>query len=220
MIFHPLDVQSEESSRNIAQWLSQNYGGIDILMNNAGVAKKDVNVENADLVLGTNYYGVKQVTNALMPLLRNSTHDARIVVTGSWAGELKGLQNNKFEEELTDSEHITEAKTDAFVSNYKNGVKNGTWQDGGFPARNTNYSVSKIAVNGYVGALANELSSRPEGQRIQVNSFCPGYTQTDITDSKGRNTPEQGADTGVWLALQPPGAPSGKFWGERHELAF
>jgi hypothetical protein len=32
---------------------------------------------------------VKQVTNALMPLLRNSTHDARIVVTGSWAGELK-----------------------------------------------------------------------------------------------------------------------------------
>jgi carbonyl reductase 1 len=83
VIFHPLDVQSEESSRNIAQWLSQNYGGIDILMNNAGVAKKDVNVENADLVLGTNYYGVKQVTNALMPLLRNSTHDARIVVTGS-----------------------------------------------------------------------------------------------------------------------------------------
>jgi hypothetical protein len=41
-----------------------------------------------------------------------------------------------------------------------------------------------------------------------------------MTDSKGNNTPEQGADTGVWLALQPPGAPSGKFWGERHELAF
>lgn len=58
-------------------------------MNNAGVAKKDVNVENADLVLGTNYYGVKQVTDALMPLLRNSTHNARIVVTGSRAGELK-----------------------------------------------------------------------------------------------------------------------------------
>ncbi len=58
-------------------------------MNNAGVAKKDVNVENADLVLGTNYYGVKQVTDALMPLLRNSTHDSRIVVTGSRAGELK-----------------------------------------------------------------------------------------------------------------------------------
>ncbi|CAK9871168.1 unnamed protein product [Sphagnum jensenii] len=79
-----------------------------------------------------------------------------------------GLQNNKFEEELADREHITEAKTDAFVSNYKNGVKN----------------------------------------------------ETDMTDSKGNNTPEQGADTGVWLALQPPGAPSGKFWGERHELAF
>ncbi|KAH8970354.1 hypothetical protein BDL97_02G084600 [Sphagnum fallax] len=109
-----------------------------------------------------------------------------------------GLQNNKFEEELADREHITEAKTDAFVSNYKNAVKNGTWQDGGFPARNTISSVSKIAVNG----------------------FCPGYTQTDMTDSKGNNTPEQGADTGVWLALQPPGAPSGKFWGECHELAF
>ncbi len=32
VIFHPLDVQSEESSRNLAQWLSQNYGGIDILV--------------------------------------------------------------------------------------------------------------------------------------------------------------------------------------------
>jgi len=53
---------------------------------------------------------------------------------------------------------------DAFVTDYKNGVKNGTWRDGGFPARNTNYSVSKIAVNGYVGAFANERSSRPEGQ--------------------------------------------------------
>jgi NAD(P)-dependent dehydrogenase (short-subunit alcohol dehydrogenase family) len=36
VIFHPLDVQSEESSHNLAQWLSQNYGGIDILVSKTG----------------------------------------------------------------------------------------------------------------------------------------------------------------------------------------
>ncbi|CAK9215579.1 unnamed protein product [Sphagnum troendelagicum] len=66
----------------------------------------------------------------------------------------------------------------------------------------------------------SSLTGSTSPKQRQMHSFCPGYTQTDMTDSKGNNTPEQGADTGVWLALQPPGAPSGKFWGEHHELAF
>ena len=30
--FHPLDVQSDESARVLAQWLKQTYGGLDILV--------------------------------------------------------------------------------------------------------------------------------------------------------------------------------------------
>ncbi len=51
VIFHPLDVQSEESSRNLAQWLSQNYGGIDILVNK------------------TDFYGVTVVRHSIAQLL-------------------------------------------------------------------------------------------------------------------------------------------------------
>lgn len=30
--FHPLDVQSDDSARVLAQWLQQTYGGLDILV--------------------------------------------------------------------------------------------------------------------------------------------------------------------------------------------
>jgi hypothetical protein len=50
VIFHPLDVQSEESSHNLAQWLSQNYGGIDILVSK------------------TDFYGVTIVRNSIPQL--------------------------------------------------------------------------------------------------------------------------------------------------------
>jgi hypothetical protein len=49
---------------------------------------------------------------------------------------------------LTGSTSPKQRQIDAFVSDYKNGVKNGTWQDGGFPARNTIYSVSKLQSMG------------------------------------------------------------------------
>ncbi len=61
-------------------------------INNAGIAivDKDVTFETAKLVLDTNYFGVKNVTKALLPLLREDTPGgARVIVVGSTMGQLK-----------------------------------------------------------------------------------------------------------------------------------
>jgi carbonyl reductase 1 len=214
--FHPLDVQSEESARSLANWLKQTYGGLDILVNNAGVAKRAVTEENVDLVLQTNYFGVKRVTEAMLPIFRHSSADSRIVIVSSRSGLLRHLRN-KYREELADREHLTMEKIDNFVKALTDDVRNGTWQSGGWAERSTSYNVSKVAVNGYVTVLDRELRQRPEGHRITVNSFCPGWTKTDMTEGSGSEDIAGAVKTGVWLALCPPGSPSGKFWADGQE---
>ncbi len=63
-------------------------------INNAGIASvdKDVTFETVKLVLDTNYFGVKNVTKALLPLLHDDTPGgARVIVVASRLGQLKVL---------------------------------------------------------------------------------------------------------------------------------
>ncbi|CAN5971918.1 unnamed protein product [Sphagnum jensenii] len=90
--FHPLDVDSQESILALAQWLHNTYGRINILINNAGILLigKDTTFETVKPVFDTNYFGVKNVTKALLPLLRDDTPGgARVIVVASRAGQLK-----------------------------------------------------------------------------------------------------------------------------------
>ena len=65
-------------------------------VNNAGVnynMGSDNSVENAKNVVDTNYYGIKNVTEALIPLMRPSSVGARIVNVSSRLGRLNGKRN-------------------------------------------------------------------------------------------------------------------------------
>ena len=74
-----------------ARWIEERYGGLDILVNNAGFAHKGnvFGAEEAKFVLGVNYEGTKNVTAALLPLLRKSAAGARVVCVCSMAGKLR-----------------------------------------------------------------------------------------------------------------------------------
>ncbi|MFM7425603.1 MAG: SDR family oxidoreductase [Elainella sp.] len=78
------------------------------------------------------------------------------------------------------------------------------------------YCLSKLALNGITIMLAETLNS----QKIVVNSICPGWVKTDMGGSSAPRTPEQGADTAIWLATEAPRSPSGKFFRDRREIAF
>ena len=73
------------------------------------------------------------------------------------------------------------------------------------------YRVSKTALNAVTRVLAQETS----GYDIQINVVDPGWVKTDMGGSNAPSTPEEGADTVVWLSTRPAGEPSGMFYKNR-----
>ncbi|MEU7900466.1 SDR family oxidoreductase [Nonomuraea sp. NPDC049152] len=93
-----LDVTDAADVRAAARWIEQEYGKLDILINNAGIVDRpeDGRPSTAPLelvrrVFETNVFGVITVTNAMLPLLRRSPA-GRIVNQSSELGSIaRGL---------------------------------------------------------------------------------------------------------------------------------
>jgi NAD(P)-dependent dehydrogenase (short-subunit alcohol dehydrogenase family) len=77
------------------------------------------------------------------------------------------------------------------------------------------YAVTKAALNALTVKLATEA-----GAGVKVNSMCPGWVRTRMGGSGAPLTPEQGADTIVWLATLPDDGPTGGFYRERQVTAW
>ncbi|KAF7830801.1 (+)-neomenthol dehydrogenase-like [Senna tora] len=226
MVYHQLDVLDSSSINQFVEWLQENYGGLDILVNNAGVNFNlgfENSVENACKVIETNYYGVKSMIEAMIPLMKPSTSGARIVNVSSRLGRLNGRRNRigdvALREQLNDEVSLSEELIDRTVSTFLQQVEDGTWASNGWPQTFTDYSVSKLAVNAYTRLMARKLSGRSEGEKIYINCYCPGWVKTALTGYAGNITAEEGADTGVWLALYDQTV-TGKFFAERREINF
>lgn len=123
-------------------------------------------------------------------------------------------------DQLSDLEVLSEELIDRTLSAFLQQVEDGSWTSGGWPQIYTDYSVSKLAVNAYTRLMARKLSERPEGQKIYINCYCPGWVKTALTGFAGNNTVEEGADTGVWLALLHDQTVMGSFFAERREINF
>ncbi len=86
----------------------------------------------------------------------------------------------------------------------------------GLSADVPSYCLSKLALNGATIMLAEALSSKG----IVVNAVCPGWVRTDMGGESAPRSPEQGADTAIWLATEASRNETGKFWRNRTEIAY
>ncbi|CAA0827313.1 NAD(P)-binding Rossmann-fold superfamily protein [Striga hermonthica] len=227
VVFHQLDIVDPRSIENFVEWVRDKYGGVDILVNNAGVnfnAGSDNSVEYAEKVIGTNYFGTKSMIKATIPLFRSSEAGARIVNLSSRLGRLNGkrnrIENVELRRKLEDDESLSEDLVDQTMNTFLEQVKDGSWVEGGWPHVFTDYSLSKLGVNAYTRLMAKIFADRPEGHKIYINSYCPGWVKTVMTSWAGHVSPEEGADTAVWLALLPEQFVTGKFFSERREIHF
>lgn len=67
------------------------------------------------------------------------------------------------------------------------------------------YCISKTALN----MLTQQLSAAlPD---VIINSMCPGWCRTEMGGSDAPRTPDEGAETLTWLALESPHDLRGKF---------
>ncbi|MQY24588.1 SDR family oxidoreductase [Nocardia aurantia] len=186
--FVPLDVTDAQSVAAAAAAVEAEFGALDVLVNNAGIAgafEGDGKPSTTTLgtlreVFETNVFGVVAVTNAMLPLLRRAPA-ARIVNVSSEVGSLT-------------------MATDPTGP---------MWPMAAIP-----YPTSKTALNMITAQYAKELWDTP----IRVNAVNPGYTATDFNGHSGFRTAAQGAEPIVAVLTGPAGGPSGQFtghlWGE------
>ncbi|MEI2300098.1 SDR family NAD(P)-dependent oxidoreductase [Ensifer sp. MJa1] len=185
-----LDVTDAASISAAADRVRNEFGRLDVLVNNAGIASTappDTSFEErlrhntpsqAPLdyiraIYETNVFGLMAVTQAMLPLLREAPL-GRIVNMGSSSGSLT----------LNADPHYAHRRV--------------------FGAA---YSPSKTAVHAVTLAFAVEL----ENTGIKVNAACPGFTATDLNGFRGTRTVEEGAREAVRLAMLGPDGPTGTF---------
>ena len=185
--FLQVDVTDKTTIDLAAQSIEREFGRLDVLVNNAGIAIDLAAPGTTDLdkmhqTFATNVFGVVALTQALLPLLKKS-EAGRIVNTSSELGSLT----------LASDEASEIYGVEAF-----------------------SYRASKSALNAFTVALAKELKDTP----IKVNSNCPGFTATDLTNHLGPGTPDQGAREATRLALLPEDGPTGKFFNEAGPIAW
>lgn len=53
---------------------------------------------------------------------------------------------------------------------------------------------------------------------VKVKSMCPDWVRTSMGGASAPRTPEEGADTIVWLATLEAGEPDGGFFRDRQPI--
>ena len=186
-----LDVINDADIAAVAGQIENDYGRLDILINNAGIVKGeglfgnstlDVAIDDLRDTFETNFIAPIKITRALLPLLKKS-EAGRIVNLSSILGSVT--------EGADPASTIYEAK--AFA-----------------------YNASKTALNAFTVHLAHALRDT----NIKVNSVHPGWVKTELgTDQAPMEIPD-GAKTSVELALAGTDSPNARFVHLGQEIAW
>jgi NAD(P)-dependent dehydrogenase (short-subunit alcohol dehydrogenase family) len=75
--------------------------------------------------------------------------------------------------------------------------------------------VTKAALNALTLRLASELPPA-----VKVNAMCPGWVRTRMGGQGATRSPDEAADTVVWLATLPADGPTGGFFRDRKRIEW
>ena len=154
--FRCLNVNSISSIESFIECMWNDYDHIDILINNAAIAFKAVDTTpfylQAEPTLKTNYFGTKDLTYLMLPLLRGSLNP-RVINMASQAGTLRILpKENKRKFFL--SKDLTLEDISTAMNEFVEDVKADTHIERGWPQ--TCYGMSKLAVIAMTKVMARQ----------------------------------------------------------------
>lgn len=78
------------------------------------------------------------------------------------------------------------------------------------------YGASKTWLN----AMTRKIALEAEGSGVLVNAADPGWVRTRMGGEEAARSPEEGADTIVWLATLPEDGPTGGFYRDRERIPW
>ncbi|KAL3787419.1 hypothetical protein HJC23_001816 [Cyclotella cryptica] len=211
--FLPLTLGETQSHRALRETLEEQYGKLDVLVNNAAMAFKGADPtpheEQCKPTLDVNFRGTVVLTEELLPLIRRGD-DARIVNVASMAGRLSQIVSTDLRSKLS-SPDLSMSSLQEYVDQYEKDVVDGTYRQKGWGG--SNYGMSKLAV-----IAATRVWARDEAANgVKVNCCCPGYCDTDMTSHKGPRPPEEGAKNAVIPATME-NVPTGQFF-QNYEIS-
>lgn len=176
-----LDVTDDASVAAAARTIEAE-GGLDVLINNAGIETRDadnhvpgaaqITADAMRQTFDTNVFGTVRVTHAFLPLLRRSP--APVIVNVS-----SGLAS------LT---RVSDPGSPAYA----------------YPG--VAYPASKAAVNMITIQFAKAFPD------MRINAVEPGFTKTDLNGNTGTQSVEQGAEIIVRMAQVTPDGPTGGYF--------
>ncbi|TDF95919.1 SDR family oxidoreductase [Paenibacillus piri] len=193
-----VDVSDTESVSKVAETINQQYGRLDVLINNAGIIRDQgvsvLDVEESVIkeTLETNYFGVLRMIQASIPLMEKNSY-GRIVNLSSGLGAFEVMQHQGFL---------------------------------GLNGSASAYRISKTMLNALTCLVAQDVAETgikvnavcPGRVRTDM-----GRATTSLTAAEGLPSPvtvAEGADTAVWLATLDDGGPNGGFFRERKLAAW
>ncbi|XP_046751132.1 LOW QUALITY PROTEIN: carbonyl reductase [NADPH] 1-like [Diprion similis] len=198
--FHQLDITDDSSINAFKTYLNDTHGGLDILINNAGISFKKNATEpfpvQASETVRVNYFGLLRVSKALFPLLRPH---ARVVHVSSAFGRLPLIPGNEIRARFSNSE-LTEEGLNQIMRDFVEATKRNNYQASGWP--DNPYMVSKVGVSALTGIQQKAFNANAK-EDLVVNAVHPGYVNTDLTDHMGTFTPERGSQSSLYAALLP-----------------
>ncbi|NNM47394.1 SDR family NAD(P)-dependent oxidoreductase [Knoellia koreensis] len=185
------DVADDESVRAAVAQVVDNWGGIDVVVNNAGIGAQGTVADNEDAewarVLDVNVVGMARVTRAALPHLRASSR-AAVVNTGSIAATA-GLPQRAL---YSASKGAVHALTRAMAADHvREGIR-------------VNAVSPGTADTPWIGRLL-EKADDPQAERDALNARQPHGRLVSAEEVAGAvvylASPASGSTTGVALAV-------------------
>jgi carbonyl reductase 1 len=153
VVFHQLDLTDQESIRNTCDFISSEFGHLDVLVNNAAVCFNDPTLygkcvytpfeKQARISMETNFFGTLKVTQTMLPLLRKS-ESPRVINIASSAGRLAQLSKSPERTKLVTSPNLKLEHLVSLMNEFVDDVEAGVHQQKGWP--NTCYGMSKVGI--------------------------------------------------------------------------
>uniref|UniRef100_A0A4W3JKI5 carbonyl reductase (NADPH) n=1 Tax=Callorhinchus milii TaxID=7868 RepID=A0A4W3JKI5_CALMI len=202
-LFHQLDITDRSSIRILRSTMLQEYGGIDVLVNNAGIAFKVADTTpfevQAEVTIATNFFATRDVCSELLPTIkrRGRVVNMSSVISVSVLQKCGSELQSRFRSETLTENELVELMT-KFVEDTKKGIHS----EQGWPS--TAYGISKIGITVLSKIHARILSRDRPADGILLNACCPGWVRPQSTGQKAARSLDEGAETPVYLALLPP----------------
>jgi len=220
IIVKQLDVTDEESIRSLFNFVKNDFGKLDVLINNAGIGEKQQAHEksiytDAKNVLKKNLKGPLQMVKGVVPLLQKTG----IIEKEKGASDIsltrvKQIMETNFYGPWRMIQYfipLLMKSDDGRIINMSSGMGELKSLTGYYPA----YSLSKSSLNALTIMFSNELKEKG----IKINAMCPGWVKTDMGGINAPRNVSEGADTAIWLATEKE-IPTGKFFRDRAELCW